>query len=90
LNEVKRALIIFADAVLRDLEMMSDKEKDSSMHTSTAFGDDHRTGTLDPKVQDAIGRGLKAHFDDLVSAPIPDRFLALLAELEAKEQSNDQ
>lgn len=42
--------------------------------------------TLDPKIQEALGRSLKAHYDDLVKAPIPDRFLVLLAELEAKEQ----
>lgn len=41
---------------------------------------------LDRRVQDAIGRSLKAHYDDLVKAPIPDRFLVLLAQLEAKEQ----
>ncbi len=41
---------------------------------------------LDQKIQDAIGRSLKAHYDDLVSAPVPDRLLALLAELEAKEK----
>ena len=40
---------------------------------------------LDPKVQAALGRALQAHYDDLASAPVPDRFLALLAELEAKE-----
>ena len=40
---------------------------------------------LDQRVQEAIGRSLKAHYDDLVKAPIPDRFLVLLAELEAKE-----
>jgi hypothetical protein len=43
---------------------------------------------LDPKIQDAIGRALKAHYDDLVSAPIPDRLLVLLSELEAKEQGH--
>lgn len=43
---------------------------------------------LDPKIQEALGRALKAHYDDLVSAPIPDRLLVLLAELEAKEQGN--
>lgn len=43
---------------------------------------------LDPKIQEAIGRALKAHYDDLVSAPIPDRLLVLLAELEAKEQGH--
>jgi Anti-sigma factor NepR len=41
---------------------------------------------LDQRIQDAIGRSLKAHYDDLVSAPVPDRLLALLAELEAKEE----
>ena len=33
-----------------------------------------------------IGQALQAHYDDLVAAPMPDRFLALLAELEAKEK----
>jgi hypothetical protein len=46
------------------------------------------TAELDPKIQEALGRALKAHYDDLVSAPIPDRLLVLLAELEAKEQGN--
>lgn len=41
---------------------------------------------LDPKVQESIGRSLKAHYDDLVNAPIPDKFLVLLAQLEAREQ----
>jgi FixJ family two-component response regulator len=41
---------------------------------------------VDQRIQDAIGRSLKAHYDDLVSAPVPDRLLALLAELEAKEK----
>jgi hypothetical protein len=41
---------------------------------------------LDPKVQESIGRSLKAHYDDLVNAPIPDKFLVLLAQLEATER----
>ena len=41
---------------------------------------------LDPRVQESIGRSLKAHYDDLVTAPIPDLFLVLLAQLEATEQ----
>ncbi len=41
---------------------------------------------LDPKIQAALGRAIQAHYDDMISAAIPDRFLALLAELEAKEQ----
>lgn len=43
------------------------------------------TVSLNPKVQESIGRSLKAHYDDLISAPIPDKFLVLLAQLEAKE-----
>lgn len=44
---------------------------------------------LDPKVQVALGEALQAHYDDLVKSPIPDRFLVLLAELEAKERRED-
>ena len=43
---------------------------------------------LSPKIQDAIGRSLIAHYNDIVGAAIPDKFLSLLAELEAKEQEN--
>lgn len=34
----------------------------------------------------AIGQALQAHYDNLVAAPMPDRFLVLLAELEAREK----
>lgn len=43
---------------------------------------------LDARVQEALGRSLKSHYDDLLKAPIPDRFLVLLAELEAREQAD--
>jgi hypothetical protein len=45
---------------------------------------------LDQRIQEAIGKSLKAHYDDLIKAPVPDRFLVLLAELEAKERRNGQ
>jgi hypothetical protein len=51
-----------------------------------ANGQDGRDGRLQAKIQEAIGRSLKAHYDDLVHAPIPDKFLELLARLEMKEQ----
>jgi hypothetical protein len=41
---------------------------------------------LDPRVQESIGRSLKAHYDDIVNSPVPDKFLVLLAQLEAQEQ----
>ena len=48
--------------------------------------DDGFEPVLDPKVQESIGRSLKAHYDDIVNAPVPDKFLVLLAQLEATEQ----
>ncbi|MCP4563684.1 MAG: hypothetical protein GY873_05405 [Bosea sp.] len=41
---------------------------------------------LDPRVQESIGRSLKAHYDELINAPVPDRFLVLLAQLEDTER----
>lgn len=54
-------------------------------------GDSQGDGStpLDPKVQNKLGAMLKQHYDDLVAAPVPDQFLVLLAELEAKERSLD-
>ena len=42
--------------------------------------------TLDPKALEAIGRALKAHYDDLVHTPLPDKFVELLDRLEVEEQ----
>ena len=42
---------------------------------------------LDQKVLDTIGRALKAHYDDLVHAPLPQKFLDLLAQLEQQEET---
>jgi hypothetical protein len=41
---------------------------------------------LDPKIQEELGRIFQSYCDDLVKQPIPDRFVALLAQLEAKER----
>ncbi len=40
---------------------------------------------LDQKVLEAIGRALKAHYDDLLHAPLPEKFLELLDRLVAAE-----
>jgi hypothetical protein len=50
--------------------------------------DGGRATDPDPRIGAALGKALQAHFDDLLQAPIPDRFLMLLAELEARERSN--
>ncbi|SIQ93131.1 MAG: hypothetical protein EPO59_04940 [Bosea sp. (in: a-proteobacteria)] len=59
---------------------------DAAMSDPGASDNDDLDMVLDPKVQESIGRSLKAHYDDIVSAPVPDKFLVLLAQLEATEQ----
>ena len=66
--------------------MMNDPVNSGNDKAGDAGPDDG--AELDPKVQDALGQALKAHYDDLISSPIPDRFLALLAELEIREQQD--
>jgi hypothetical protein len=44
------------------------------------------SAALDPKVLETIGRALKAHYDDLVHEPLPEKFLDLLARLEEDER----
>jgi hypothetical protein len=61
--------------------MPRDESEDSNVPA------DGRDGRLNAKLQDAIGRSLKAHYDDLIQAPIPDKFVELLARLEMKERA---
>lgn len=41
---------------------------------------------LDRQMQSALGRHLRAVFDDVANAPVPDKFMKLLQELEDKEK----
>ena len=50
---------------------------------------DEAPSEVSPVVVDAIGRALKAHYRAIAEIPLPDRFLVLLAELEAKEGRDD-
>jgi hypothetical protein len=64
--------------------------RQSGAKEPTAAAGKPRSGAarpLDSRSQEAIGRALKAHYDDLVQAPVPDKFMELLDRLEAKEQS---
>jgi hypothetical protein len=40
------------------------------------------TAAPDPRALEAIGRALEAHYADLVQAPLPQKFVELLARLE--------
>ena len=41
----------------------------------------------DPKAAEAIGRALKAHYADLVHAPLPDKFVELMARFQVEDRS---
>lgn len=45
--------------------------------------------TAQAQMRETLGRALKAHYTELVSAPLPDKLVALLAELEAKEMRRE-
>ncbi|MBK9082840.1 MAG: hypothetical protein IPL88_12540 [Rhizobiales bacterium] len=47
---------------------------------------DREPAPIDPRLDRLIGQSLEAHYEDILSAPLPDRFLVLLAQLEASEQ----
>lgn len=42
----------------------------------------------DPKALEAIGRALETYYADLVQAPLPEKFLELLARLEVGDQAS--
>ena len=42
---------------------------------------------LDARLQAQIGQKLKAMFDEVAKAPIPDKFLELLSKLDGLEKS---
>ncbi|HEY8161086.1 MAG: NepR family anti-sigma factor [Methylocystis sp.] len=44
------------------------------------------TAFLEPHIQEQLGRVLRSFCDDLIHQPIPDKFVALLAQLEAKQR----
>jgi hypothetical protein len=58
-----------------------------SMSEPIGGGSEDTEFVFDAKVQESIGRSLKAHYDAIVNAAVPDKFLVLLAQLEAQEQS---
>jgi hypothetical protein len=45
---------------------------------------------LDPKALEAIGRALRAHYDDLLHAPLPEKFVELLSRLEVSERLSER
>lgn len=51
----------------------------------TSATDDDSPAALDPRLQAHIGRKLREYFDEISAQPVPDRFKALLDQLESRE-----
>ena len=59
------------------------KKKGKTMQMAT----EHDSGApveprIDSRIQHEIGKHLRAHYDDLVNEPVPDRIMELLQKLE--------
>lgn len=55
--------------------------------------DPPRDGTsdrLEAKLDTLIGAKLRSYYDELMAEPVPNRILDLLAELDAKERSEEE
>lgn len=66
----------------------SDANKGSREGQGRAEHQDDFTGSGGDAVQRAIGSQLRAVYDEVVSLPVPDKFLALLSSLDAKPASS--
>jgi hypothetical protein len=70
---------------------MTGASKDLTTGQSSAaenWEEDEPAAEVSPLVVDAVGRALQAHFQAIADMPLPDRFLVLLAELEARERKS--
>jgi hypothetical protein len=68
--------------------MQKRPEKPSSTNKDPSVRDHSRIDQgpeIDSELQAHIGRHLKASYDDILGQDVPDRFLDLLSQLEAKE-----
>ena len=66
---------------------MDDREtKDDMLQTTHAQRS--QTGSPDLGANAAIGKRLKAYYDDVASEPVPDRFLSLLDALDKAESDS--
>lgn len=61
---------------------VSDK-KGKEMHVETDGGPAGRaSAAIDPRIQNEIGKHLRAVYDGVINEPVPDKFMKLLEELE--------
>ena len=59
------------------------KQKGDKMQIGTGHDPSEGTGPqMDVRIQHEIGKHLRAHYDDVVNEPVPDKFMELLEQLE--------
>jgi hypothetical protein len=64
---------------------MADIEKKTRKNKSKDSKFDHmKNAKAKPEVYDLIGKRLRVYFEEVASQPVPDRFVDLLNQLEAK------
>jgi hypothetical protein len=70
-----------------DAKHQSAPERQSAMDSQRPSYDRKTPrGMLDRSLQAQLGRQLRSIFSDIASEPVPERFIKLLEELEAKEK----
>lgn len=58
-------------------------KKDDKMHSGAGRSSpEDEMPRIDPRVQREIGKHLRAHYDDVINEPVPEKFIELLKELE--------
>jgi hypothetical protein len=63
------------------------KKKGREMNLDIRGGSSGRaTASIDPRIQQEIGKHLRAVYDDVINEPVPDKFMKLLEELERSTQ----
>ena len=60
-------------------------EGDEMTKSSASKNHSSVQATLDAKPLEALGRALRAHYDDLLQEPLPARFDELLSRLDAED-----
>jgi Anti-sigma factor NepR len=67
----------------RGSESAPDKKKGKKMQAGTEQrSSENARPRIDPRVQREIGKHLRAHYDEVIKEPVPDKFIELLEQLE--------
>jgi hypothetical protein len=61
------------------------KKMRTEMHGDSSGGSGAR---LDPRIQNEIGKHLRAVYDDVINEPVPSKFMELLEKLERSTQKS--